>query len=105
MADYLKAGTLKEEAPTSPYAGVDPYVGSMAEAMEKAFEAEWPIIMETEKPKKSKHLQLMFIAVAQGVVKHLRDNISAITVEVPKISTSGTEDEPLKNVETEGRLH
>ena len=63
-------------------AGVDPYANSMAQAIENAFLKEWPVIMGNEKPapEGNDQMRLMFIAIAQGVVRHLLDNEAAITV-------------------------
>ena len=81
----------------------------MAELMEDAFLAEWshfnpslPIPSE----KQLKGIRLMFVAVAQGVVQHLREHPEAFDVttdsagsggashthngEVSSISTTGT---------------
>lgn len=73
----LKAGSKTETTP-----GVDPYADSMAQAIENAFLKEWPVIMGKEKPapEGNDQMRLMFIAIAQGVVRHLLDNESAITV-------------------------
>jgi len=48
----IKAGSLNPQLPTDVNRrdGLPPNVESMAAAMEKAFEKEWPIIMKTEKP-------------------------------------------------------
>ena len=49
---------------------------------ENAFLKEWPVIMGNEKPapEGNDQMRLMFIAIAQGVVRHLLDNEAAITV-------------------------
>ncbi len=113
MGNRLKAGTKNPQRPTvgdeTIDDGLNTYAKSMAEAMEKAFMEEWPIIMETDKPEMNSHLQLMFISVAQGVVRHLFDNISAIKVDIPRVSGSGltitTEEKSLKKVEVSGKLY
>jgi hypothetical protein len=58
--------------------------GSMAEAIEKAFRAEWPKVMEgSDLPAEtSPDMQLLFTAIAQGVVKHLKENADAFQVSV-----------------------
>jgi hypothetical protein len=77
----LKAGSKKIGFAQNP--DYDNYDGSMAEAMEKAFEKEWPFIMgSAPKPPSSPEMQLLFIAIAQGVVKHLVSNASAIQILV-----------------------
>lgn len=66
----IKAGTRFE------------FEGSMAEAIEKAFFREWKnYVGEQSTPQSHKYLRLMFIAIAQGVVAHLKKNEDAITVE------------------------
>ena len=61
---------------------IDDYQGSMAKAMEDAFKAIWPGIMGTEAPKTDKHLKMMFIAISQGIVKHLSDKVNALKISV-----------------------
>jgi hypothetical protein len=75
----LKAGT-KSKAPTGI---ADQYAGSMAEAMEHAFRQEWPVIMGSDAPPANDHMRLLFIAIAQGVVQHLKANEDSITIDVP----------------------
>lgn len=106
----IKAGTKNSILPhPSRRDELDPYVQSMAEAMENAFEEEWPIIMGTDKPKKSDHLQLMFIAIAQGVVKHLSDNVDSFIVDIPSVSGNGitvnTVEKKLKRIDSRGILY
>ena len=52
------------------------YANSMAQAMEKAFLEEWPHIMSNDHPKPvmTDHIRLLFIAISQGVVRHLVNN-------------------------------
>jgi hypothetical protein len=59
------------------------FAGSMAAAMEHAFIQAWPGIMGTEAPQVNQHMKLLFIAIAQGVVRHLKDNENSITVTAP----------------------
>jgi hypothetical protein len=75
----LKAGTKK----IGPIGHENQYAGSMAAAMEHAFMEEWPIIMGSDAPAPNDHMRLLFIAVAQGVVRHLKSNENSITVNVP----------------------
>lgn len=56
---------------------------SMAEAMEDAFVVAWPNVMgEQELPANRQQMRLMFVAVAQGVVEHLKENPTAFKVQV-----------------------
>ena len=103
MADFLKAGTKRIEAPLVD--NVSPYVGSMADAMEKAFTAEWPVIMGSNTPEVSDHLRLMFISIAQGVVKHLENNKEAIKIRVPNTNGSGTTLKSPETINTKGILY
>lgn len=67
----LKAGTISDLS------------NSMAQAMEDAFVAAWPNVMgEQELPANRQQMRLMFVAVAQGVVQHLKDNPNAFKVQV-----------------------
>ncbi len=69
---------------------IDKYENSMAQAMEKAFLKTWPQIMypndpedqEIEMPNITNHLRMMFIAIAQGIVRHLVDNAGAFEITV-----------------------
>jgi hypothetical protein len=57
------------------------FSGSMAEAMEKAFLAEWPNVMINQPvPNPTNQMRLLFVAIAQGVVGHLAANADAITI-------------------------
>lgn len=64
---------------------------SMAEAMVTAFQTEWAKIMDEDQPPPdfTPQMKLMFIAIAQGVVKHLVDNAGAIKVNVNNTTLSG----------------
>ena len=90
----LNAGTKRKDI-----TGADQYSDSMAEAMEKAFMREWPVIMGSDPPLPGNdHMRLLFIAVAQGMLRYLVDNPDAITVSIGpgggtasiNINTSGT---------------
>jgi hypothetical protein len=83
----LKAGT---KAPVS-----NGYGGSMAEAIETAFMAQWPYVMgDADVPASNDQMKLLFIAVAQGVVNHLKQNSASmkvtVTVNVGGTSYNGT---------------
>lgn len=59
------------------------YSGSMADAMEKAFKEEWPYVMgDADLPASNEQLSLMFRAVAQGVIRHLKQNCTSLKVTV-----------------------
>jgi hypothetical protein len=90
----LRAGTKQ----LGPY-GEDQYTGSMAAAIESAFIKEWPVIMGSNAPAPNDHMRLLFVAIAQGIVRHLKENDSSITVSVPGVGTLGT------NIETEDLLY
>lgn len=58
---------------------------TMAQAIERAFIAQWPSFNPELPPPRGKQLQsmrLLFVAVAQGVIQHLRDNPDAFNVSV-----------------------
>jgi hypothetical protein len=74
----LKAGTKKRDASRE-----DHYTGSMAQAMENAFIKEWPVIMGTDAPPINDHMRLLVVAIAQGVLRHLKDNQVSITFSMP----------------------
>ena len=76
--------------------GDDQYTGSLAAAIESAFMQEWPAVMNNApKPVPNDQMRLLFIAVAQGVLRYLADNELSITVNVSgvelpiKITVSG----------------
>lgn len=55
----------------------------MASAMEQTFKEEWPYVMgDADLPATSEQLNLMFRAVANGVVRHLKQNSESIKVSV-----------------------
>jgi len=55
----------------------------MADAMEKAFKEEWPYVMgDADLPASNEQLSLMFRAVAQGVIRHLKQNCTSLKVTV-----------------------
>lgn len=102
--NYLKAGTQDPTPLPNPDQGIDPYIKSMADDMEVAFKKEWKHIMGGDQsPKVDKQLQLMFIAVAQGVVRHLIDNKSAFEVNINSGDSAGTY--PLSKIRKKGKLY
>ena len=75
--------------------GAANYSGSMAAAMEKAFKEEWPTVMgDADVPASSEQLNLMFRAIAQGVIRHLKQNSSSmkvtVTVQIGGTNYTGT---------------
>ena len=80
----LKAGT---KAPI-----INGYNNSMAAAMETAFLEQWPYVMGDEAlPATSDQMKLLFIAISQGIINHLKDNSASFEVEVNvTVGTAGT---------------
>jgi hypothetical protein len=84
----LKAGTL------------DDFSNSMAAAMERAFDLVWNARWGTPLPTQTRDdRRLLFVAIAQGVIRHLKDNALQgfdvdVTVEQtatgPFISSTGS---------------
>ncbi|MES9852185.1 MAG: hypothetical protein ABW170_10170 [Candidatus Thiodiazotropha sp. L084R] len=67
------------------------FTDSMAAAMENALRQEYEAIKDVpmpDTPDEDRHM--LFVAIAQGVVGHLIDNLGAITVSV-----TTTQDDPL----------
>lgn len=57
------------------------YTNSMAEAIEKAFLAEWPKVIPGQPvPESNDQMRLLFMAIAQGVVYHLVHHPEAFVV-------------------------
>lgn len=82
----LKPGSTKQ-----PLHG---FAGSMAEEMEKAFREELGRNIS------DRHLRLIFVAVARGVVRHLRKNPTAFKVQVNLPGNQEAEG-TVKKIETE----
>ncbi|MGB3344295.1 MAG: hypothetical protein WBA61_10300 [Aequorivita sp.] len=83
----LDSGTKATGAPI--------YNGSMAAAMEQAFKEEWPTVMgKADIPASSEQMNLIFRAVAQGVIRHLKQNSSSmkitVTINVGSTTYTGT---------------
>jgi hypothetical protein len=74
----LKPGTIATEY----------YTGSMAKAIEDAFKEEWPKVMGSAAPDSNPQMQLLFIAIAKGVVRHLAAHADAFKVNVTFDGTS-----------------
>ena len=63
----------------------------MATAMEEAFLNQWPFFnpeLPLPDENKLKPMRLLFVAVSQGIVQHLRDNEEAFEVEVEEDGTT-----------------
>lgn len=59
------------------------FAGSMASAMEQAFNEEWPYVMkDAAVPPSSEQMKLLFTAIAKGVVRHLQANANSFKVTV-----------------------
>lgn len=59
------------------------YNGSMSAAMEQAFKEEWPYVMgDADLPASSEQMNLLFRAVSQGVIRHLKKNSTSMKVTV-----------------------
>jgi hypothetical protein len=72
----LKAGTISDLA------------NSMAQAMIDAFKKDWKLVMgDAPKPENMDQMNLLFTAVAQGVVQHLQQHATDFEVTV---TDSGT---------------
>jgi hypothetical protein len=66
------------------------YDDSMAAAIEKAFELVWENRMGDKLPEQTRNdRRMMFVAIAQGVIKHLQDN-SAEGFDVDVVDGEGT---------------
>lgn len=79
----LKPGTISD------------FNNSMAQEMETAFMNNWHSVMgnDVPKPASNNQMKLMFIAIAKGVVEHLKKNPSSFevitTVESSVTKTNG----------------
>ena len=56
--------------------------GSMAEAIQDAFNKHYPELMGKPAPGKNKQMTLLCVAIAEGVIKHLKANPEAFDVNV-----------------------
>ncbi len=81
----LKAGTSRKNTSDDTRGNKfkTTYKDSMAEAMEKAFIKEWPKIIEDQPvPAPSDQMRLLFIAIAQGVVWHLKKKPGSFKITI-----------------------
>lgn len=87
----LIAGKITEKFPiidTDP-ASVE-QKKSLVYAIEEAFMKEWSNVMGTqEKPAHNKQMQLLFLAVAEGVVNHLKSDTISIEIDNVKFTEGG----------------
>ena len=70
---------------------VDDFSGSMAEAMDEAFKAEWLDVKGTPLPAVSgeEDRKILFSAISKGVVKHVREKVgAAFQIDVQVTQTS-----------------
>ena len=98
----LKAGTIPD--PNDPTADSleDSLAGSMAKSMEDAFVKQWPNVMgEQDVPLDRQQMQLMFVAVAQGIVEHLQENATAFNVQVTFSPGETTAEGTVTEIETQ----
>ncbi|ULQ53239.1 hypothetical protein [Flavihumibacter fluvii] len=66
----LKPGTISD------------FDSSMAKSMEEAFLAEWKNAMgDADAPEPNNQMRLLFVAIAQGLVKHLHENPDAFRID------------------------
>ncbi len=80
----LKAGTVAD------------FNSSMAEAMEQALAQEYQRLKQATLPDMGEEdRRMLFVAIAQGVVRHLRDNAGAFSVAVETTQVTGEPDAPL----------
>lgn len=86
----LKAGTVAS------------LTGSMAQAMENAMEQEYLAVKGEALPAMgAEDRQLLFAAIAQGVVRHLADNPDAFRVLVDTVGGDGE----VSDIQTTGTLY
>ena len=71
---------------------------SMTQTIEDAFKAEWLRVMQNgdgnanpKPPDFNAQMQIMFVAIAQGVIQHLKENPDAFVIKIESAATgSGT---------------
>ena len=88
----FKAGTMEDT--------MEDFDDSMAAAIENAFERVWNERMGSQLPSETQEdRRMMFVAIAQGVIRHLKDNSEdGFDVDVP-------DGEGTVTIETEGTLY
>jgi hypothetical protein len=83
----LKAGTVAD------------FAGSMAEAIETAFNTEWNNNKETP-PASSDDRKILFAAIAQGILNYLKDNQNNMINSITFIDTTTN----IETIETVSQL-
>lgn len=78
----LTAGTLEPGNVLTP--------GSMAQTIERALEDLVPLGVNEDPIGRRK----LVLAIARGVLEHLRDNVGSLHVTVPNTGTIGTHEQP-----------
>jgi hypothetical protein len=74
----------------------DEWNGSMAEAIENALAREYEAVKAEPFPSYGvEDRRMLFTAIAQGVIKHLTENMSAFTVSVEVQQVTGESGTPL----------
>jgi hypothetical protein len=81
------------------------FSGSLAEAIENALKKEWPHVMGTGQTVKSNpHMRLLCIAVAQGVIRYLKDNAKD-SMRVDLVTTPANNNDGYIDIKTTGTLY
>jgi hypothetical protein len=93
----IKAGTVAD------------FAGSMAAAMEDAMKQEYQVVKgEPLSSQGEEDRRLLLVAVAQGVVRYLKDNLDAWKIEVETELVSGDDAEgtgEVDELQTTGTLY
>ena len=76
----------------------------MADAMMEAFKKEYPNFIGGPAPDDTKQMKLLFVAVAQGMVRHLVANKDAFRINVQN-NSSHAHNANISNIETTGTLY
>lgn len=89
----IKAGTVSD------------FTGSMAQAMEEAMKKEYQAIKGEPLPDMGvEDRRMLFAAIAQGVVRHLKDNVDAFDVSTI-LHPSSTATTTVDDIQTTGTLY
>jgi hypothetical protein len=71
---------------------IDDMANSMSEAIDKAMQAAWPAAFGQSLPDQGKRdRQVLFVAIANGVLGYLHDNLTALETNVVKDTPDGHE--------------
>jgi hypothetical protein len=78
----------RQQTPDDAANGVDPFTGSMTEAIENEFKAEWGRMKKTPLPQADPtDSRILYVAIARGVLAYLAahhdDMVNGITLDVP----------------------